>query len=92
MKKIQKYTRNEWRRLDVSSLSAETLSVSAEVLAMVAPGGSQVGKHKVIQVKLHSKRVETMRIYTPNEWRRCETTLEASGEDAKLHSKRVGKM
>jgi hypothetical protein len=30
--------------------------------------------------------------YTRNEWRRCETTLETSGEDVKLHSKRVGKM
>jgi pyruvate kinase len=27
--------------------------------------------------------------YTRNEWRRCETTLETSGEDVKLHSKRV---
>ncbi len=27
--------------------------------------------------------------YTRNEWRRCKTTLETSGEDAKLHSKRV---
>ncbi len=30
--------------------------------------------------------------YTRNEWRRCKTTLETSGEDAKLHSKRVEKM
>ena len=30
--------------------------------------------------------------YTGNEWGRCKTTLEASGEDVKLHSKRVGKM
>ncbi len=29
--------------------------------------------------------------YTRNEWRRCKTTLETSGEDAKLHSKRVEK-
>ena len=29
--------------------------------------------------------------YTRNEWRRCKTTLETSGEDAKLHSKRLGK-
>ncbi len=27
-----------------------------------------------------------------NEWRRCENTLEASGEDVKIHSKRVGKI
>ncbi len=40
-------------------------------------------------MKLHSKRVEKMRNYAPNEWRRCETTLERSGEDVKLHSKRV---
>jgi hypothetical protein len=30
--------------------------------------------------------------YTRNEWRRCKTTLETSGEDVKLHSKRVEKM
>jgi hypothetical protein len=30
--------------------------------------------------------------YTQNEWRRCETTLKTSGEDVKLHSKRVEKM
>ncbi len=51
---------------------------------------------------LHSKRVEKMWNYTRNEWRRCEiytrnewrrskTTLETSGEDVKLHSKRVEK-
>ncbi len=33
-----------------------------------------------------------VRNYTRNECRRCETTLEASVEDAKLHSKRVEKM
>ena len=44
------------------------------------------------RLKLHSKRVEKMRNYTRNEWRRCEITLETSGEDAKLHSKRVEKM
>ncbi len=27
--------------------------------------------------------------YTRNEWRRCKTTLETSGEDVKLHSKLV---
>ena len=27
--------------------------------------------------------------YTRNEWRRCKTTLEMSGEDVKLHSKQV---
>jgi hypothetical protein len=30
--------------------------------------------------------------YTRNEWGRCETTLETSGEDVKLHPKRVEKM
>jgi hypothetical protein len=30
--------------------------------------------------------------HTRNEWGRCETTLETSGEDVKLHSKRVEKM
>jgi hypothetical protein len=33
--------------------------------------------------KLHSKRVEKMSNYTRNEWRRCKTTLETSGEDLK---------
>ncbi len=32
---------------------------------------------------LHSKRVEKMGIYTRNEWRRQEFTLETSGEDVK---------
>ncbi len=27
--------------------------------------------------------------YTRNEWKRCKTTLETSGEDVKTHSKRV---
>ncbi len=35
---------------------------------------------------------EQVKNYTRNEWRRCKTTLETSGEDAKLHSKRVEKM
>ncbi len=30
--------------------------------------------------------------YTQNEWRRSKTTLETSGEDPKLHSKRVEKI
>jgi hypothetical protein len=30
--------------------------------------------------------------YTPNEWKRLKTTLETSGEDSKLHSKRVEKI
>ncbi len=30
--------------------------------------------------------------YTRNEWRRSKTTLETSGEDLKLHPKRVEKM
>ncbi len=33
-----------------------------------------------------------MKYYTLKEWRRCKTTLETSGEDVKLHSKRVEKM
>ncbi len=41
------------------------------------------------QVKLHSKRVEKMEKYTRNEWRRWKNTLETSGENGKLHSKRV---
>ncbi len=34
-------------------------------------------------VKLHSKRVEKMRNYTRDEWKRCETTLETSGDEVK---------
>ncbi len=30
--------------------------------------------------------------YTPNEWKRCKTTLETSGKDIKLNSKRVEKI
>ncbi len=30
--------------------------------------------------------------YTRNEWKRCKSTLETSGEDVKQHSKRVKKM
>ncbi len=30
--------------------------------------------------------------YTRNEWRRCKNTLETSGEDVKIHSKRVEKI
>jgi hypothetical protein len=36
--------------------------------------------------------VENRENHTRNEWRRCKTTLDTSGEDAKLHSKRVKKM
>ncbi len=45
-----------------------------------------------IHLKPHSKRVEKMWNHTRNEWRRCETTLETSGEDEKPHSKRVEKI
>ncbi len=31
-------------------------------------------------LKIHSKRVEKIQNYTRNEWRRCKTTLEKSGE------------
>ncbi len=30
--------------------------------------------------------------HTRNEWGKCKTTLETSGEDVKIHSKRMGKM
>jgi hypothetical protein len=42
--------------------------------------------------RLHSKRVGKMQNYTRNEWGRCKTTLETSGEDVKPHSKRVEKI
>ncbi len=41
---------------------------------------------------LHSKRVEKMENYTPNEWRRWKTTLETGREYVKVHSKRVEMM
>ncbi len=41
--------------------------------------------------KLHTRiRVEKMWKYTRNEWRRCENTLETSGEDVKIHSNSSG--
>jgi hypothetical protein len=43
-------------------------------------------------LKLHPKRVEKMWNYSRNEWWRCETTPETSGEDVKLHSKREENM
>ena len=36
--------------------------------------------------------VKVGNFYTRNEWRKWENTLETSGEDVKIHSKRVGKM
>ncbi len=36
--------------------------------------------------------LENLLNYTRKEWGRCKTTLETSGEDVKLHSKRVEKM
>ncbi len=30
--------------------------------------------------------------YTPNEWKRCKTTIQKNVEDVKPHSKRVEKM
>ncbi len=42
-------------------------------------------------MELHSERVKKMWNYTRHEWRRCGITLETSGEDVELHSKRVGK-
>ncbi len=47
---------------------------------------------RFFKAELHSKRVRKMSNYTPNEWRRCQTTLETSGQDEKLHPKRVGKI
>ncbi len=55
---------------------------------------SQIEQVKAINrvVKIHSKRVEKMWIYTRNEWERCQSTLETSGKDVNLNSKRVRKM
>jgi hypothetical protein len=36
--------------------------------------------------------VEKIKNYTRNEWKRSKTTLETSGKDQKLHSKRVEKI
>ncbi len=47
---------------------------------------------KSMGIEIHSKRVGKMENYTRNEWGRSKTTLETSGEDLKLHSKRVGKI
>jgi hypothetical protein len=46
-----------------------------------------------LQGKLHSKRVGKIpKNYTRKEWTRLKSTLETSGEDEKVHSKRVEKM
>ncbi len=43
---------------------------------------------KIIQRAISSQDVNSVN-YTRNEWRRLKTTPETSGEDSKLHSKRV---
>ena len=58
---------------------------NAEVQDVLQPGDRPDGK-------LHSKRVGKIEKYTRNEWRRLKSTLQTSGEDVKLHSKRVKKM
>ncbi len=46
----------------------------------------------IMIVNTHSKRVEKMRKHTRKEWRRWENTLEKSGEDTQIYSKRVEKI
>ncbi len=45
-----------------------------------------------LMINRRTSDVKNTENYTRNEWRRCKTTLETSGEDVKLHSKRVEKM
>jgi hypothetical protein len=64
--------------------SGEDQSSSLETSVIFAAKQADLQRtyeEKLQKVKLHSKRVEKMKKYTRNEWRRCKTTLETSGED-----------
>ncbi len=72
-RRCEKYTPNEWRRFKGSSgLTSLFMTVNSRTMLSVVLVNSR---------KQHSERVEKMRIYTRNEWRRCEATLGTSGED-----------
>ncbi len=65
----------------------------AAQLDMMALQHGMENEHVIRHVKIHSKRVEKMHNYTRNEWRRCTTTLETSGEDVKRNEcKTVGQV
>jgi hypothetical protein len=55
-------------------------------------GRSGVSYYDVLGVSKDVSQEDLKVNYTQNEWGRCKNTLETSGEDVKLHSKRVGKM
>ncbi len=85
---------NEWRNL---LHSTEALLLVLASLRKRAHFVNGIPCLKILMEKdctkvVHSKRVENMKKYTPNEWRRWKYTLETSGEDEKIHSKRVEKM
>jgi hypothetical protein len=82
VEKIEKYTRNEWRRIE------NTLETGGEDWQIHSKRGEKLfwslPETEVHLLRLHGKLKNT----TIN----LETTLETSGEDVKLHSKRVEKM
>jgi hypothetical protein len=55
---------------------------SNPLVAAITDGA--LGECKADSWKLHSKRVEKIKNYTPNECKRLKTTLETSGEDANV--------
>ncbi len=95
--KGKNYTPNEWRTnqntLETSGflgLLNWRASFSENILFQILQ--SHLYDNEIEVTKLHSKRVEKMQNYTRDEWKRCKTTLETSGEDVKSHSKRVEKI
>jgi hypothetical protein len=70
----------------------------ATVLAVRNNGNKNSEKEEIPEVDLKSISLpkgfyysdkSQVNIHTRNEWGRCKTTLETSGEDGKIHSKRV---
>ncbi len=92
--KRYKNTQNEWKRYKNTLVSSVffTHHITNFLNSFQARKLSARTSFSDNLVKIHSKRVGKMFNYTQNEWRRCEITLETSGEDVKLHSKRVEKI
>ncbi len=97
VRKIENYTRFEWKRprsqvLDIELPSGIRVPVVGSTTTGTVNAALLASQQKSMRwkttletggkdVKLHSKRDEKMWNYTRNGWRRCETTLETSGED-----------
>ncbi len=73
---------------DLASVESSIAEMKSDI---PAANQEMPGLQRSLVKKPHSKRVEKMWNYTRNEWRRCETTLETSGEDIKVHSKQAEK-